>query len=741
MVKLSWRFRLEIRGIIDKIFFNNEENGYIVFKLLTEDTDITCTGSAIGIKEGREYKLDGDFIFHKKYGEQFSFDKIEEVLPKEQDAIIAYLASGNIPFVGKRMAKRIVEKFKEDTFKILEENPRRLLEIEGIGEKKLEKIKEAFAEQKGLRDAFVFFEEFGISQTDANKIYRVYGNLSIEKVKENPYKLAEDIRGFGFKKADELARKMGFSKDSEMRIKSCIKYILKMALLEGHCFLPEDTVTSSINKMISVSYQALEMAMERLILDREIFIKKDGDSKSIYFTKIYKAENFAAGKLISLLDGSDRELNLLELDAKIESIEADSHKFAKKQKLAIREAVTKKVCLITGGPGTGKTTTLRAILEILESMGKKVSLAAPTGRAAKRMEESTGRKASTIHKLLDIHSDFYTDDLEELNADVVIIDEFSMVDLLLFNTLLTALKEGAGLIMVGDKDQLPSVGAGNVLRDIIKSGVISSVNLDEIFRQEKESLIVKNAHLINEGKMPFLNERGGDFFFVNKSSMENISREIVNLVTERLPNYYGLDPKKDIQVLSPIKKTPIGVHNLNKLLQEALNPKKHGDELKVGDQIFRQDDRVMQMKNNYQLEYEVEFTGNFEQGIFNGDTGIVEEVNSDEGYLVVRYDENKLATYSLKDAEELSLSYAITIHKSQGSEYPLVIIPMTFVPPILANRNLIYTAVTRASKLVVLVGEQKYLRMMVENNKTRLRYSSLALRILEAREKYDFFKK
>lgn len=730
---------IEVKGLLEKIIFHNEENGYTVLKLNTEDGDLTCTGNAMSIKEGREYRMKGDFTYHQKYGEQFSFTEIEEVLPTEVDGIIAYLSSGNIPFIGTKTAEKIVAKFKEDTLKIIDENPKRLLEIEGIGQKKLEKIKEAFREQSELRSLFIYLSKFDISQKEATKIYRVYGQGAVEIVRTNPYKLGEDIRGFGFKRADELARVVGIREDSTLRINSAIKYVLKLATYEGHTYLPEKELIREAQKFLNCDEARVEESISRLMFDQEIYIKVYKDHKNVYFTSMYRSENFSAGKLITLLRENPIEINRDELNDEIDDLESEYHKFGEKQRLAIINSVANKVSLITGGPGTGKTTTLKAIIEIFENMRKKVVLAAPTGRAAKRMEESTKRKASTIHKLLDIHSDSYFEDVEEVEADVVIVDEFSMVDLNLFNILLQALKPGTTLIMVGDKDQLPSVGAGNVLADIISSGLVPMVNLDEVFRQEKESLIITNAHLINQGKMPIVNGSGSDFYLIRENSMEEIAKKIVDLVKNRLPNYYGVNPVTDIQVLSPVKKTMVGVNNLNKLLQEALN--KNKEKIEVSKGVFKKGDRVMQMKNNYNMEYEIEHTGNFEKGIFNGDTGFVEEVNEDEKYIVVRFDENKLATYEYKDLEELSLSYATTIHKSQGSEYPVVVIPMTFFPPILANRNLIYTGVTRASKLVVLVGSEMYLQKMIENNKSQKRYSSLDESIREGAKKFDFFKK
>lgn len=732
-------YMIEVKGLLEKIIFHNEENGYTVLKLNTEEGDITCTGNAMSIKEGREYKLKGDFTYHQKYGEQFSFTEIEEVLPTEVDGIIAYLSSGNIPFIGTKTAEKIVDRFKEDTLKIIDENPKRLLEIEGIGPKKMEKIKEAFREQSELRSLFIYLSKFDISQKEATKIYRVYGQGAVEIVRTNPYKLGEDIRGFGFKRADELARVVGIREDSDLRINSAIKYVLKLATYEGHTYLPEKELIREAQKFLNCDEARVEESLSRLMFDQEIYIKIYRDHKNVYFTSMYRSENFSAGKLITLLRGNPIEINKNELNDEIDDLESEYHKFGEKQRLAIINSVANKVSLITGGPGTGKTTTLKAIIEIFEDMDKKVVLAAPTGRAAKRMEESTKRKASTIHKLLDIHSDSYFEDVEEVEADVVIVDEFSMVDLNLFNILLQALKPGTTLIMVGDKDQLPSVGAGNVLADIISSGLVPMVNLDEVFRQEKESLIIINAHLINQGKMPIVNGSGSAFYLIRENSMEEIANKIVDLVKNRLPNYYGVNPVTDIQVLSPVKKTMVGVNNLNKLLQEALN--KNKEKIEVSKGVFKKGDRVMQMKNNYNMEYEIEHTGNFEKGIFNGDTGFVEEVNEDEKYVVVRFDENKLATYEYKDLEELSLSYATTIHKSQGSEYPVVVIPMTFFPPILANRNLIYTGVTRASKLVVLVGSEMYLQKMIENNKSQKRYSSLDESIREGAKKFDFFKK
>ncbi|WP_138159490.1 SF1B family DNA helicase RecD2 [Peptoniphilus catoniae] len=723
---------IEIKAVIERIIYRNEDNGYTIARVNSEDEDLVVVGNCMEIKTSMEYIFRGDFVFHKKYGEQFKFEDLEEILPKSQTGIINYLSSGVIPFIGEKTAKAIVDKFKEESLTIIENNPDRLLEIEGIGEFKLEKIKSSLEKNKGLRKLIIFLTSYGLSSSYAIKIYKSYGEDSISLIKENPYKLAEDIRGIGFKKADEIAIRLG-NVDPSFRAKAALKYTLFLAALEGHSYLPQEELLKRTEKLLNIDEKSLREEVIKLTFDDRFFIERNEEGDfDCYYAPYLQAENYISGKIKSMLKYPYEKVK--NLDQLIDKVEGRQNlKFAANQIKAVKESVENGILIITGGPGTGKTTTLKAIIEVFELLEKSVKLAAPTGRAAKRMKEATMREAMTIHRLLEIG--FSSDDrlnygYEEettLDCDVLIVDEVSMVDLILMNTLLKSVKEGTRLILVGDRDQLPSVGAGNVLKDLIESDKVPLVNLDEIFRQSEESMIIKNAHLINKGKMPEITN-SKDFFMINEPDQLKTSEIIADLVNRRLPDYYGID-KKDIQVLCPMKKGPVGVKNLNDKLQTLLNPK--GDEVKYGDNIFRVGDKVMHTKNNYNLEYKIESDFYLEEGegVFNGDIGYIEKIDKEEKEVYVRYDDVKLVKYEYEDLDELMLAYASTIHKSQGSEFDVVIIPLHFAPPILLTRNLIYTAITRAKKLVVLVGEYKYLKIMVDNNTISKRYSRLKERL------------
>ncbi|EFI41783.1 ATP-dependent RecD-like DNA helicase [Peptoniphilus sp. oral taxon 386] len=725
---------IEIKGVVEKIIYRNEDNGYTVARFSTEEESITINGSCAEIKTSMEYELKGDFIFHKKYGEQFKFESIEEILPQSENGIINYLSSGIIPFIGEKTAKNIVDKFKTETLKILEEDTERLLEVDGIGPRKLDKIKSALLENRGLRRLTLFLNKHELGTTLAVKIYKEYGERAIQIIKENPYKLAEDISGVGFKKADKIAMSIGEFRGSSFRNRAALKYILSLATLEGHSFLPKDILIKRTHKLVGDNIEQLENELLNLSLDDRFFIEQSDGEICCYYAPYLRAENYISGKIKELVSGKfEYDTNIDEILKKIE--ERNEIKFATNQVIAVREAVEKGVLIITGGPGTGKTTTLKAIIEIFESMGKSVKLAAPTGRAAKRMKEATNRDASTIHRLLEIRVpdddriNYGYEEEVELDCDVLIVDEVSMVDLGLMNTLLHSIKKGTRLILVGDKDQLPSVGAGNVLSDLIESKRVSVVNLNEIFRQKEQSSIIKNAHLINNGILPEISN-SGDFYMISEQNEKKSLEVIKELVSRRLPQYYGVNSNK-IQVLAPMKKGNVGIYSLNKTLQEVLNPK--GDEIIFGDNVFRVGDKVMQTKNNYNLEYKIESEFYLEEGegVFNGDIGYVVEIDIENKSLVVLYDDVKKVKYEYSDLDELILSYACTIHKSQGSEFDIVIIPLHFAPYILLTRNLIYTAITRAKKLVVLVGEYKYLDIMVKNNRISKRYSNLCKKLMK----------
>lgn len=729
---------IKINGVIDRVIFRNDDNGYTVAVMNSEGDDIIIVGSSImELKENMDYELAGDFTVHKKYGEQFAFEEIKVMKPESESGIIKYLASGVLPHVGKKTAKRIYKEFGEKSIEIIENNPEELLVIEGIGKKKLSKIKEAVLEGKDLRDLMVFLTKYDIGTNIALRIYKQYNVKAIEIITQNPYKLTEDIRGIGFKKADNIARMMGFEEDSSFRKQAALKFILSQASMEGHTFLPKDELLKRTGGMLKMNSEEFEDELYKLAMDEKFYIEKREDEVNCYYAPFLKAENFVVGKITELnkfqfdnIPDIDKELNRIEKDQDI--------KFAEKQQLAVKESVKSGILVITGGPGTGKTTTLKAIIDVFESMDKKVYLAAPTGRAAKRMKEATGREASTLHKLLEIgfsEEEDYSYGYEEettLECDVLIVDEMSMVDLLLMETLLKSIKNGTRLILVGDKDQLPSVGAGNVLSDLIESSVINVVNLDEIFRQSESSMIIKNAHLINKGMRPEF-KKDSDFFFIYEEDEERVLEIIKDLVNRRLPDYYGFSPL-EIQVLAPMKKGITGVNNLNKNLQKTLNEKKNSrSEINVGENIFRINDKVMQIKNNYDLTYKIdsEFYEKEGEGVFNGDIGFITDVDKEEREVTILYDDIKKVKYEYQDLDELKLAYATTIHKSQGSEFRCVVIPMTFAPYILLTRNLLYTAITRAKELVVLVGEYKYMDLMIKNNRISKRYSNLAKKLRE----------
>lgn len=723
---------ISVFGNVDKIIFKNDENGYTVARITTEEEEeIVVVGYTSFFVENSSYEFMGDFTYHNKYGEHFKFEEYKENLPQSEKGIINYLSSSMIPHVGKKMAKRIVEEFKEDTLDVIENNPEKLLTINGIGRKKYRDIKEALDKQYAMRKVFLYFSKYNISSNTIIKIYREYGDESIETVQKNPYELVGRIRGMGFKSCDEIAKSMGLDEDSEYRKIAGLKYVLLMAARDGHSYLPIEKLITKTEKLLGVKFESKEDVAKTLTFEENFFVEKIGEDFNCYFTRYLKAENYVAGKLNKLNISFDEDI---DIDKKINEIEEFRKiKLSNTQRTAVKESIEKGVFIITGGPGTGKTTTLKVIIDVFESLDKKIKLAAPTGRAAKRMKEQTGRDAFTIHKLLEISvgDGFEYSNVEELECDVLIVDEMSMVDILLIETLLMAIDNPTRLILVGDKDQLPSVGAGNVLSDILKSKVFKYVSLEEIFRQNEESMIVKNAHLINHGDLPVLNR--GDFFMIHENGEMKGLETIKDLITTRLPNYFNLSIE-DIQILTPMKKGTLGTINLNKVLQEHLN--KSEEYIEVLGTKFKLGDRVMQIKNNYELEGKIEndFYSDVSKGVFNGDMGYITNIDKDNKELEVTFDGVRKVKYDRDSIEELNLSYAMTIHKSQGSEFPIVIIPIYFAPPILMTRNLIYTAITRASKVVVLVGIYDYLKMMIDNNKIRKRYSKLADKLVKAKD-------
>ncbi|NLV76584.1 MAG: ATP-dependent RecD-like DNA helicase [Tissierellia bacterium] len=729
---------LTLEGMVEEIIFRNELNSYTVATLDTFDGKATIVGYAPLINVGETVKVEGEWIYHPNYGEQLEITNIWTVTPSTVNGIEKYLSSGLIPHIGPKTAKRIVDRFGLDTLDIIQYNPEKLKEIEGIGDKKLKKIVEAFEEQGEIRDIMVFLQQYDITPNYSIRIYKKYGKDTIKIISQNPYKLSEDIFGIGFKTADKIAQKMGIDKNSPYRIEGGIRYTLMKYAGAGHSYVPKNELIQSTAQLLELEEYLVEGSLQDLAIKGTIHISTIDDQVLIYYTPFHVAENNVSRKIVEISRVELKELDI-DLDKAIKAIEGEEGiQFAEKQIEAIKESVENGIVVITGGPGTGKTTTINAIIKIFEDQGLKVHLAAPTGRAAKRMTETTGREAKTIHRLLEYS--FMEEDMafglnedSPLDTDLLIIDEASMIDILLMNNLLKAIMPGTRLILVGDVDQLPSVGAGNVLKDIIESGVVKVVELDEIFRQAEESMIVVNAHRINKGEYPYLNRKGKDFYFIRETNPKIIADTVVELCKDRLPNYYGIDPLKDIQVLSPMKKGDIGINVLNKQLQEALNPKGFGKKEKIlGDELFRVGDKVMQIKNNYSTEWEIIKDGVLQEkgeGVFNGDLGFILDIDDEDRVMKILFDDEKEVEYSFNQLDELKLSYATTVHKSQGSEFEVVVMPIYWGPPMLLTRNLLYTAITRAKRLVVLVGEEKYLKSMIRNNRIAKRYSSLDYKI------------
>lgn len=729
-----------IEGVIEEVIFRNEANGYTVGKLITSDGEITIVGYSAFINLEETYSLEGELIYHDKYGEQFSFTSINIVVPSTIKGIENYLASGLIPNIGPKTAKKIVEKFGVDALDIIQYNPEKLKEIDGIGEKKLEKIIEAYDEQREIRDIMVYLQQFDISVNNGIKIYKRYGKDTINTITENPYRLSEDISGIGFKTADNIANKMGVNVDSPYRVAAGLKFVIMEFAADGHCYVPKVELIPKASILLGVNEELIEDGIRELAMKNSFYVVNSNEGINIYYTPYYMAENNVARKVIELSKVDFDDLNI-DTDEEIQRIEKEKGiSFGKKQIIAIKESLENGMMIITGGPGTGKTTIINAILSLCDMLALEVVLAAPTGRAAKRMTETTGREAKTLHRLLEISfmdesSEFSKDEDSPIEADVIIIDEASMIDILLMNNLFKAIEEGTRVILVGDIDQLPSVGPGNVLKDIINSAAVRVVMLDEIFRQEEESMIIVNAHRVNKGQAPILNEKDKDFFFIRENSQKAMVETIVSLSKERLPKFYGVDSMKDIQILTPMKKGEVGINSLNKHIQEALNPKSISKEEKqIGDEIFRVGDKVMQIKNNYKLEWKIIRYGvevDSGEGVFNGDFGYIAEIDKEDSLVKVLFDEEKEVEYDFTQLDELKLAYATTVHKAQGSEFSVIVMPIASGPPMLLTRNLFYTAITRAKKLVILVGQERYMQMMINNNIIAKRYSSLDTKIRE----------
>ncbi len=730
-----------ITGFVEHIVYRNEENGYTVLNLASnEEDEVTCVGVFQLISEGESLELTGEYTVHPSYGPQFKVQQYSIKAPEDIASIERYLGSGAIKGVGAALAARIVRKFKEDTFRIIEEEPERLAEIKGISERKAQEIAQQTEEKRELRQAMIFLQNYGISLSLAVKIYQTYQLDMYRIIQENPYRMAEDVTGVGFKIADEIAHRVGIHLDSDFRIRSGIMYVLQQASLEGHTYLPEELLTRRACELLGVDASGVEKHYMDMAIDRKLILKQSEAEVQIYASTFYYMELNVAVML--------RELNVkydfseTAVEQRIRKIEQLSElELDEMQRTAVKEAVRSGLLVITGGPGTGKTTTINTIIQYFESEGMDIALAAPTGRAAKRMSETTGYEAKTIHRLLELsggmdeHAGFERNEQNPLETDVIIIDEMSMVDITLMHNLLKAVVAGTRLILVGDVNQLPSVGPGCVLKDIIDSHACNVVRLNRIFRQASESDIIVNAHKINRGEPVSLDNKSRDFFFLKRYDANVIISICIQLIRQKLPKYVNASPF-DIQVLTPMRKGLLGVERLNTILQQYLNPpdgKKA--EREHGQTIFRVGDKVMQIKNNYQAEWEIRSRYNIPiekgLGVFNGDMGIVREINSFSETLTVEYEERRMVEYPFKELDQLDLAYAITIHKSQGSEYPAVIIPLLTGPRMLMNRNLLYTAVTRARKCVTLVGDEKAFYNMEANVNEQKRYSGLRDRLEE----------
>ncbi|MBR2593155.1 MAG: ATP-dependent RecD-like DNA helicase [Firmicutes bacterium] len=730
-----------IRGEVTSVIYKNEENGYTVFIIESEDREIVCTGYTPDIISGETVSLTGAYKVHPSYGKQFDVELYEKMLPETLDGMEKYLGSGIIKGIGKKTAKRIMEKFGEAAFFVIEEKPERLAEIKGITYEKAMKISEIFSSQAKMRSAMVFLQSYGISPAIAMRIYKKYKAATVEVVKANPYALAESGLGIGFKMADRIAFAMGVDENSVHRIKAGILYVLNQEIADGNVCSPEERVIRKISELLSAPEEAVENALLELVINQEIKVEETPDGAFIYLNSYYVAEGYVARRLAEI--SCDFFPILPEAGRSALSKARDSMDFDLDpvQIQSAEEVCENGVIVITGGPGTGKTTLINTLIKMFENLDMKVLLGAPTGRAAKRMSEASGKNAQTIHRMLGVISlddnrrmqRFDHDEENPLEADVIIIDEMSMVDLMLMQSLLRAVPEGARLILVGDADQLPSVGAGMVLKDIISSGILKVVKLTKIFRQAEESAIVTNAHKIIHGEYPVLNQKGKDFYLVKRSYMEDVQQVIVDLVKNRLPAYLNRDSFADIQVITPMRKGTLGVEGLNLALQKALNPKSRDkNEISVKGTLFREGDKVMQVKNNYSIEWRVSDDGLIKEygaGVFNGDCGVIEAIDDEDEIVTVVFDDNKTVEYESSQLEELELSYAVTIHKSQGSEYPIVVIPVLTGPPMLMSRSLLYTAVTRAKNFVVIAGREESIHRMVDNNSQIERFSCLAQRI------------
>lgn len=729
-----------ISGYVDHIVFRNNDNGYTVMVMICDEEELTCVGIFSDIAEGECIEAHGEYTDHPTYGRQFAVKSFVEKAPQDELAIERYLGSGAIKGIGIALAARIVRRFKEDTFRIIEEEPERLAEVKGISQRKAMEIADQVNEKRDLRQAMIFLQQYGISTTLAVKIYNTYGQEVYSILKENPYRMADDVDGVGFRTADEIAARVGIRTDSDFRIRSGIQYALLQASNEGNTYLPMPELTQRASALLEIEPEYIEKHYMNLAMDRKIIMRQVDDVTQIYASAFFYMEANTA-TMLKQLDATF-DVPDIEIEASLRQIEKQTKMDLDEHQVeAVKEAVRNGVLVITGGPGTGKTTTINTIIKYFESEGMDIFLAAPTGRAAKRMSETTGFEARTIHRMLELNggvegnAGFERNEQNPLETDVIIIDEMSMVDISLMHSLLKAIVAGTRLILVGDVNQLPSVGPGNVLKDIIDSKLFHTVMLTKIFRQASTSDIIVNAHKINRGEPVELDNKSMDFFFLKRYDADKIINVTLQLILQKLPKFVGAS-MMDIQVLTPMRKGLLGVERLNTVLQMYLNPPdKRKKEKEHGTTLFREGDKVMQIKNNYQLEWEIRSKYGLcidkGTGVFNGDTGIIEEINDFAETVTVCFDEGRMVEYPFKLLDELELAYAVTIHKSQGSEYPAVVIPLLTGPRMLMNRNLLYTAVTRAKKCVTIVGNDTTFEQMIANNSQLKRYSGLRDRLVE----------
>lgn len=729
-----------LKGTITEIVYYNNENGYFVGILENKELQTTVVGYLPAVEKGGTYSLFGMWKEHHNYGEQFAFTEYASAKPETREAIIAYLGSGAIKGIGPKLATNIVEKFGEDTFNILDNEIERLTEMPGIGPKKLESIKTSYEERRAFLSISMYFQDHGIKAAYAMRLYKRYGENTIEIINDNPYRLISEIPGLGFQKVDAIADKLGIDRESDKRISQGILYFMRKFTAEGNTFVPEKYLKEKAAQWLEVPIELIEDNLTGLIISGMLSIEIIEERKGVFLTQYNEAEKRVCKNIFDLIEVSIEETGG-NIEAVIKQVESETGIFlVREQKEAVKTALTENICVITGGPGTGKTTIINTIIRAFKNAGKSVAIAAPTGRAAKRITQTSGEEAFTIHRLLEYYYSELRDEMvfgknreDKLDYDIVIIDEASMVDLMLMDALLDALEKGTRLIIVGDVDQLPPVGAGSVLKDILESEIVPTVRLKEIFRQAGESLIIVNAHRINKGEYPYYNEKGKDFFLIRKENEKDIVGTVMDLCGSRLPGYKkDCVAIRDIQVLTPGKKGIAGSINLNKELQRLFNPPENQTlEKSFGDRVFREGDKVMQIKNNYRMEWRNINTFEEGEGIFNGDVGYIKKIDMENNSMGIIFDEQKYVNYEFSDLEQLDLAYAVTVHKSQGSEFPIIVMPIGNIPPMLGTRNLLYTGVTRGKDIVVLVGGEGKVKSMIDNNYVNKKYSGLAYRLRE----------